>query len=102
MNLMTIQNPRLDIESLVSLEHKIKSNNATPDDYETLDYFISNLGVQDYILNKLKKHGIDSYDMYILKRKDSNDSISISANGILLGTILGAITVLKDYLSKKR
>jgi hypothetical protein len=95
------QNPKLDLVSLDVIRGKIEKNLAAPEDYQTLDFFISSiLGIQDYILNRLKSNGISSYEKFILERKDTPPEKHRLINIILYGHIIGAISYLTDYLNK--
>lgn len=93
----TIENPNVSIEYLNELEPLIKENKAKPKDYEILDNYLSFLGVENFILNKLKDNRINSYQEFIHLRKTKSDS----AINTLVGVVFGVISTLKKYISGK-
>lgn len=101
MTMMTVPNPKLDIETLSLIKKKIEMNEASSKDYETLDYFLSSFGYKNFILDRLKEYEILSYEEYILERKKSFDLRNRNVNGAALGTILGAISALEKYITNK-
>jgi hypothetical protein len=98
---MEENNPKLDIEALKLIKAKIEKNIEQPVDYKTLDYFVSSVYQKDFILNKLKENGFDSYELFIIEKKNPSPDKSKLVNGTLLGFILGAISFLEEYLLKK-
>ena len=98
---MEENNPKFDIEALKLIKAKIEKNVEQPEDYATLDYFVSSFYEKDYILKKLIDSGFSSYELFILeKRNPSQDKIKL-VNGTLRGYILGVISFLEDYLVKR-
>lgn len=99
---MTIQqNPKLDIETLSLLRRKIEINEASPEDYKILDYFLQVFDYKNFILEKLRKYEIYSYEEYIIERKQRSDLRNKNVNGDMLGIILGAISALEKYITNK-
>jgi len=94
------QNPKLDKETLSLLKNKIETNTATKEDYEKLDYFLSPFGVDNFI-EILKENGINSYEEYIIERKKDIEKRNRHANGVVLGSIMGAISALEKYITNK-
>lgn len=96
-----ISNPKLNQENINNIRAKFERNIATPEDYATLDYFISSLlGIKSYILSKLIKSGILSYEQYIIEREKPSIEKEHLINIDLYGIVMGAITYLDDYLKK--
>ena len=95
------KNSRLTKEALDIIESKIVINEAKSDDYQQLDYFLSSsLGQNGYIIGTLKEKNISSYEAYVLERKKAISIRNPDVEGIILGNIIGAIEVLKKYLTK--
>jgi hypothetical protein len=103
MEIITIENPKLDVDTLSILKKKIETNEAKVKDYEILDYFLSSPGFdyKNFILERLKEYNIHSYEEYILERKKSFEFRNRAVNGFALGTILGAISALEKYITNK-
>jgi hypothetical protein len=95
------ENPKLDTETLSILKKKVKANKASPKDYETLDYFISSFGYENFILENLKKYNIHNYEEYIFERRKSFELRNRAVNGPALGVILGTISALERYITNK-
>ena len=98
---MTIQNPKLDIETLSLFKKKIEINEASPEDYKTLDFFLTSFGVNNFILNQFNEYNIHSYDEFILERKKRFGERNRIVDGILLGKIMGAISALDKYITNR-
>ena len=98
---MTEQNPKLDIITLSLFKKKIQMNTATPDDYKTLDYFLSSFFGNDFLLKKLKENDIYSFEEYIIERTKPISQKNRSVDGVILGTIMGSISVLEKYMSNQ-
>jgi hypothetical protein len=98
---MTEENPKLDISTLSLLNKKIQLNSATGDDYKMLDYFLSPFFGIDFVLNKLKENNIYSYEEYIIERTKPISQKNRAVDGLILGTIMGAISVLEKYISNQ-
>ncbi|MFZ6024241.1 MAG: hypothetical protein ACOYVG_07265 [Bacteroidota bacterium] len=92
-----IENPQMSLIDLSSIEDKVKDNTATSTEYESLDKYLSFLGVENYILNALNKSLIRSYEEFITQRKNSNNSDI----NLLVGTVLGVISILKKHITGK-
>ena len=98
MNTIEVEKANLNLTNLSLLESKVVANEANESDYQTLEVYLSNLGVpKNYLLDLLRDKGILSYTQYIIERKNKSESQNRDANGLLLGNILGAIKALKDY-----
>jgi hypothetical protein len=95
------ENPKLDTEALSVIKKKVKANKASPKDYETLDYFLSSFGYENFILENLKKYNIHNYEEYILERRKSFELRNRAVNGSALGVILGSISALEKYITNK-
>jgi hypothetical protein len=95
------QNPKLDVETLSLIKKKIEENEASPEDYKNLDYFLSSFGYKNFILERLKEYHIHSYEEYILERKKSFAFRNRAVNGSALGVIFGAISTLEKYITNK-
>jgi hypothetical protein len=91
-----IENPKLSIGQLNELEDLVKNNKAKAEDYEKLDNYLSFLGIDNFILGKLKESRIDSYEDFIFERKNNNGKLSL-----LVGSVLGVISTLKKHISGK-
>lgn len=94
----TIENPKLSIDDLNTIEDKIKKNSAVTTDYEILDNYLSFIGVDNYILNKLREKRINNYNEFINLRKNKNSDGDIN---MLVGSVLGVISILKDFVAGK-
>lgn len=97
----TLNNPQIDLEKLNALYKSIECNTATSSDYESLDFLLSSLGLANYILNLLKQNNFDTYESYIIERKKPIGTNNRLVEGMLLGSILGAISAMKDFMSNK-
>ena len=97
---MAIENSNLSIEELSLIEGKIESNIAIVSDYEKLDYFLSTIGSPNYLLQRFRKHQINSYEEFIVERKKKENKDS-AVNGILIRNVFGAINILKSYVLKE-
>jgi len=94
------ENPNIDFNQLSNLESTIYSNEAIEDDYKLLDKNIAIIiGPQDYILNSMKRNGVNNYTDFIKERKKDVNYRNPSVDGILLGTIIGAIQTLKRLMT---
>lgn len=94
----TMENPKLSIDDLSTIEDKIKNNSAVTTDYEILDNYLSFNGVDNYILNKLREKRINNYNEFINLRKNKNSDADIN---MLVGAVLGVISVLKNFVAGK-
>lgn len=92
-----IENPKISIDELNKLEELIKENRAKFEDYSLLDNYLSFLGIDNFILSKLRDNKIDGYEDFIYQRK----SFSSSSLNMLVGSVLGVISVLKKHISGK-
>lgn len=101
------ENPKLDLETLQVIRSKVNKNIETIDDYEKLDYWISSIISEKYILNELKKNGFSSYELFNIERehllnnteyRNRNEYLDRLINGTLHGMILGVISSLEDRL----
>lgn len=95
---MTINNPQLDVSKLHQLKTKILNNSATAEDYELLDFFLSGIGFDNYISNKLTQNGINSYQEFIDERNKPLGQKNTAVDGVLLGNILGTIPSLLNFI----
>jgi hypothetical protein len=98
---MTEQNPKLDNITLSLFKNKMQMNTASVEDYKILDYFLSPYFGDGYILNKLKENKIFSYEEYILERTKPISQKNRAVDGVILGAILGTISVLEKYMSNQ-
>jgi len=93
----TIENPKMSVDDLNKLEELIKANKAKSEDYESLDKYLTFLGVSNFFLNKLNENKIDGYADFIYQRKIAPSSTL----NMLVGAGLGIISVLKKHISGK-
>lgn len=91
-----MQNPNLTLETILDLESKIRTDNAEPEDYETLDFFVSSTGgPTDYLKKIANENGIRDFREFIrLKDGNKKDKIQLSK---IEGAIDGVIEFLKQY-----
>ena len=93
-----IENPKMSMADLNKIEDAIKSNHATADTYQSLDNYLSFIGVKEnFFLNKLKENNIDDYDDFIRQRTRRPSS----PLNVLVGVALGIVSSLKTYISGK-
>jgi hypothetical protein len=93
-----IENPKMSMADLNKIEDAIKSNHATADIYQSLDNYLSFIGVKEnFFLNKLKENNIDDYDDFIRQRGRRPSSTL----NVLVGVALGIVSSLKTYISGK-
>ncbi len=95
------ENTKVSEESLLLIEQKILANKASVKDYKVLENLMSTFGAEDYILNKFKMYGIPSYELFILERKKKFPYRNHAVDGILIGVLQGAISVLIKYLNNE-
>jgi hypothetical protein len=94
---MILKNPSLTVETLNEIRNKLDSNRLTADDLEVLDGFLSSIGARNFIINKMRDSGIFSYNDFIIQIKTPYEYQNPAVRGSVLGSILGAISTLKDY-----
>ncbi len=90
-----VENPQLTLERLEILEKRFDSNIATNKDYALIDDYLVAMGVEPYIINKLKDKGIISYDDFLAEKKKPASERNIIFEAEVLGGILGIISALK-------
>jgi len=105
------ENPNLTIESIKRIKSRIEHGIDNAEDYELLDYFLSSIGHEKYILNNFQKYDIYSYSDFIdekslLEKKKMRKNWEDSADRhlIVFGTLRGMINAcvehLEDYIKK--
>src|SRR6185295_17253642 len=100
MQMMAIDNPVLNLKTLNDLESRFTNYQITPKDLEEIDFFISSIGGnQNFIKNVVRQNGLDNFHQYILERNNRNSDRTISL-GAINGTVMGAISFLKNYVIK--
>lgn len=92
-----VENPHLSIEDLSEMEYAIRQNLADIEVYKALDDYLSFIGVGNYILSALKDNSISGYAQFIDERKKQPRT----EINILVGSVLGVVSVLKKYISGK-
>lgn len=93
------ENTKVSEEALLLIEQKILVNKASVKDYKVLENLMSNFGEGNYILNKFKEYGIPSYEFFIWERNKEFTYRNRAVDGILIGVLQGAISVLIKYLN---
>lgn len=98
----TMENPVLNLKNLNDLQSRFSANQATINDYEELDFFISSIGgSQEYIKSILQKNGLVDYSQYIKERHENNEGKKVQLARIE-GSITGAMSFLKSYVIENK
>ena len=96
-----IENPRLSLDELSTLQRKIEERIAGASDFEKLDFFLYSLGANKLILNKLKEYNLNNYSEYIELTNRPFDPRINEIDKNIQGISLGIISYLRTYLSKR-
>jgi hypothetical protein len=95
-----IENPEFNIDALLGIKNRIESKSETIDDYKKLDYFLSSVGLSNFILNNIKEKGFTSYQNYIDTRKSNNPSKDLISESYVYGVIIECLNILMRQISK--
>jgi hypothetical protein len=95
-----IDNPKLSMNELISIQKKIEDKLANAEDFEKLDYFLFSTGTSKLIQKKLQEYNLSTYNEYILSRNNMTESLKNEIDKNIQGISLGIISYLKTYLSR--
>ncbi len=97
---MTAENPILSLRTLNDIELRISSNTETIKDYETLDFFLSSIGLAGYLMGVLTRNGYSNYQQYLSDKKNPSRPNLMAINSIY-GNVNGLLIGLKNYAQSK-
>lgn len=103
MNNNIPQNIEVTHKYLNNLEKSILSNVAEIKDYEGLeDVIFQYFNFENFISNEMKKYNIYSFEHFINERKTPIEKRNIFVDSTLIGVLTGIISVLRDFIDKKK
>jgi len=93
---MTAENPKLSLKTLNDIEARITNNLESVKDYETIDFFLSSIGLQGTLMGVFMQNGISNYSQYIADKLNPNKP-NYRAVSAISGYIKGLLNGLKNY-----
>lgn len=96
--MMAIENPKITINELVSLEKKVEDNSAIIDDYRRLEAIIKSFGLDGVLYNSLKEYNVLSMDDVLRERKKPINYKNPVIEGSIIGVFSGIISVIKSNI----
>lgn len=91
----SINNETFSVEELSLFEQKVEMGILEVNDYKRLNTFLTQLGLTDYLLNRLKELNIYSFEEYVLAIKNERNSM---LEAKFKGSVFGVISVLKSFV----
>ncbi|RAJ80024.1 hypothetical protein CLV59_105131 [Chitinophaga dinghuensis] len=89
-------NPTISLEDLNIFEQKVNQGTISQEDLELINKFMTSIGLQNFLLDKLRELNVLSFEEYVLKVTGRDNDSTLEAR--LRGTVLGVISALRTYL----
>ena len=100
IEMTVLENPKLSMNELLSIQKKIEDKIANAADFEKLDYFLYSTGASKLIQKKLQEYNLSDYNEYVMSRNNMPEFRKNEIDKNIQGISLGIISYLKTYLSR--